>query len=191
MLKKLKNTTVAILIYVFFTLAVHSLGVGGYEDINEEDTTNIIGEEIECSNVVDEVEIEPSGVGTGVFSKPLEGIFTSGFGQRWGRLHGGIDLASETGTPIMASDDGTVIFTGDCGTYGLLVKIDHKNGYVTYYAHCSEIISSVGDLVEKGDVIALVGNTGNSTGPHCHFEIRYDNVPQNPLEFIDIEKAVS
>ena len=191
MLKKLKSTTVAIFIYVFITVAVHGLGVGGYEDIVELDTTNIIGEEIECSNVIEEAEIEISGVGTGSFKKPLDGIFTSGFGQRWGRLHGGIDLASEIGTPIMASDDGIVIFTGDCGTYGLLVKIDHKNGYITYYAHCSEIKSSVGDVVKKGDVIALVGNTGNSTGPHCHFEIRYDNVPQNPLEFIDIEKAVN
>lgn len=185
MLDRIKSTAITIFTSVIFILIMHSFGVGGYEYAEDVDSHDIIGEEIECINVVEEVADIPSGVGTGSFIKPLEGIFTSGFGQRWGRLHGGIDLAAEIGTPIKASDDGTVIFTGDCGTYGLLVKVDHNNGYLTYYAHCSEIKVSVDDIVKKGDVISLVGNTGNSTGPHCHFEIRYDNVPQNPLDFID------
>ena len=186
---KIKSTTTILSISVSIIFLMHSLGVGGYECIEEVDLPVIL----EADNINEVVESVESldGVGTGIFIKPLDGTFTSGYGQRWGRLHGGIDIANEIGTPIMAADDATVIFTGNCGTYGLLVKLDHKNGYITYYAHCSEIKVSVGDLVKKGDVIALVGNTGNSTGPHCHFEIRYDNVPKNPLEFIDIEKAVS
>ncbi len=187
MLKKTKSTTTILSISVLIIFLMHSLGVGGYECIEEADLPEILIEESVCE-VVEEVF---NGVGTGSFIKPLDGTFTSGYGQRWGRLHGGIDIANAVGTPVAAADDGEVIFTGNCGTYGLLVKLDHKNGYVTYYAHCSEIKVSVGDLVKKGDVIALVGNTGNSTGPHCHFEIRYDNVPKNPLDFVELEKGVS
>lgn len=126
----------------------------------------------------------PQDVGKGEFIIPNKGTFTSGYGQRWGRLHGGIDLAADEGTPIYASDNGRVSFVGDGGTYGLLIKIDHNNGYVTYYAHCSKVDKKTGDVVEQGEKIAYVGNTGNSTGPHCHFEIRYNNKPLNPLDFI-------
>lgn len=126
----------------------------------------------------------PQGYGTGEFDIPVNGRLTSNFGQRWGRLHGGIDIAVGAGTPIGASDNGKVIFAGDCGSYGLLVKIDHNNGYVTYYAHCDSLKVSVGDCVEKGDIVAYSGNTGNSTGPHCHFEIRYNNEPLDPMNFL-------
>lgn len=127
----------------------------------------------------------PPGYGTGEFDIPVTGRLTSNFGQRWGRLHGGIDIAVGIGTPIAASDNGKVIFAGECGSYGLLVKIDHNNGYVTYYAHCDSLNVNVGDCVEKGDTIAYSGNTGNSTGPHCHFEIRYNNEQLNPMEFLE------
>lgn len=140
----------------------------------------------EAAEEVPEKNGEGAYIATGIFSLPLDGRLTSKFGQRWGRLHGGIDIASGVGTPIKASDSGEVIFAGDCGSYGLLVKLDHKNGYVTYYAHCSEIKVSSGDLIKKGETIALVGSTGNSTGPHCHFEIRYNNEPQNPLQYVKI-----
>ncbi len=127
----------------------------------------------------------PPGYGTGEFIYPISGRLTSAYGQRWGRLHGGIDLAAVTGTEIVSSDNGKVVFAGVSGSYGLLIKVDHGNGYVTYYAHCSEILADVGDCVSKGEVIALVGNTGNSTGPHCHFEIRYDNNRLDPLNYIE------
>ena len=189
MLKKIKSTTITLVMSICIILLMHSFGVGGYDYAEDEDYQDIPVEEIEeiePVSVVEEEIVINDGIGTGEFIKPLDGTFTSGFGQRWGRLHGGIDIASEIGTPISASDDGTVIYTGNCGTYGLLVKLDHNNGYITYYAHCSEIKVNVGDVVSKGDVVALVGNTGNSTGPHCHFEIRYDNVPKNPLDFISL-----
>ena len=122
--------------------------------------------------------------GTGNFKVPVSGRLSSGFGARWGRNHNGIDLSASVGTPIYASDTGVVICAEYKGSYGNLVKIDHKNGYVTYYAHCSEILVSNGQAVTQGQLIARVGNTGNSTGPHCHFEIQYQGTPQNPYNFI-------
>ena len=154
----------------------------------EENTRKIISEQIITQPVAQIERIgtldPPPGYGTGEFIYPVSGTLTSEFGPRWGSTHGGIDLAASTGTPISASDNGTVIFAGESGTYGLLVKVDHGNGYVTYYAHCSQINVAVGDVVTKGETIALVGSTGNSTGPHCHFEIRYNNVQQDPLSYL-------
>ncbi|MDI6600215.1 MAG: peptidoglycan DD-metalloendopeptidase family protein [Thermoanaerobacteraceae bacterium] len=122
---------------------------------------------------------------SGVFSYPVAGVLTSRFGQRWGREHTGVDLAVPIGTEVRASDGGKVIFTGRSGGYGILVKIDHGNGYVTYYGHLSKILVDKGDRVAKGDVIALSGNTGNTTGPHLHFEVRKNGVPQNPLNYLN------
>lgn len=127
----------------------------------------------------------PPGYGTGHFALPIQGTLTSSYGQRWGRLHGGIDLAAASGTPIGAADNGTVIFAEESGSYGLLMKVDHGNGYVTYYAHCSGFIAKVGDCVGKGEKIAYVGNTGNSTGPHCHFEIRCNGERVDPLAYLE------
>lgn len=151
----------------------------------EEVSREIIKEEV-LKVPVNQIEIvgtkdAPSGYGN--FIMPISGKLTSEYGQRWGRLHGGVDLAAPEGTPIKASDNGEVIFADYSGSYGLLVKVDHKNGYMTYYAHCSKINVNVGDTVLKGDIVALVGNTGNSTGPHCHFEIRYKNEPVDPMTF--------
>ena len=155
---------------------------------NEETSRNVINEEITIDPVAQIVAIGTGDdgeiVGTGEFSPPLRGKLTSAFGQRWGKFHGGVDIAAETGTPIYAADNGKVIFAQNCGSYGLLIKIDHANGYVTYYAHCSGFAADVGDYVTKGEKIAMVGNTGNSTGPHCHFEVRNNGKQLNPAEFI-------
>lgn len=112
---------------------------------------------------------------------------TSLMGERWGRMHNGIDIAGgdDYGQPIIAADSGTVIWSGnDGGGYGNYVMIDHGNGYMTVYGHASELACSTGDYVNQGDVIAYVGSTGNSTGPHLHFEIRYDGEYLNPLDFV-------
>ena len=127
---------------------------------------------------------EVPNMGSGSFIMPTKGVITSGFGARWGRNHNGIDIAAPIGSSINASDSGVVIFAGYKGSYGNLVKIDHKNGYVTYYAHCSEILVSEGEAVSQGQLIAKVGSTGNSTGPHCHFEVQTDGVAQNPLNYV-------
>ena len=98
--------------------------------------------------------------------------------------HNGVDLACPTGTDVVAADGGTVTFAGYKGTFGYLVIIDHQNGMETYYAHNSELLVEEGDKVYQGYHIAEVGSTGRSTGPHCHFEIRVDGVPQDPMEYL-------
>jgi murein DD-endopeptidase MepM/ murein hydrolase activator NlpD len=108
---------------------------------------------------------------------------TSGFGQRWGRLHAGLDIAAPEGTPIYAAKAGTVIHAGPQGAYGNLVLVDHGGGLVTAYAHQSRIATSVGASVSQGQLLGYVGNTGRSTGPHLHFETRVNGSAQNPMNF--------
>jgi murein DD-endopeptidase MepM/ murein hydrolase activator NlpD len=114
---------------------------------------------------------------------PTHGIFTSNFGYRWGVLHAGIDLANSIGTPIFAVSDGVVIEAGPAAGYGMLVKLRHADGTVTLYGHINTTLVSAGQRVMAGDQIATMGNRGNSTGPHLHFEVlqggteRIDPVP--------------
>ncbi|MDH6199117.1 murein DD-endopeptidase MepM/ murein hydrolase activator NlpD [Mycobacterium frederiksbergense] len=119
-----------------------------------------------------------------LFVMPTKGyVWTSNFGYRWGVLHAGIDLASPIGTPISAVSDGVVIAAGPTAGYGAWVKLRHSDGTVTLYGHINTWLVSVGDRVMAGDQIATVGNRGNSTGPHLHFEVlpdgssRIDPVP--------------
>jgi murein DD-endopeptidase MepM/ murein hydrolase activator NlpD len=118
-----------------------------------------------------------------LFVMPTKGIFTSGFGYRWGVLHAGIDLANSIGTPIHAVSDGVVIDSGPTAGYGMWVKLRHADGTVTLYGHVNTTLVSVGQRVMAGDQIATMGNRGNSTGPHLHFEVllggtqRVDPVP--------------
>ena len=118
---------------------------------------------------------------------PIKGILTSTFGeQREGYYHKGVDLAANTGTKIQAALDGKVSFSGIADGYGKVVIIDHSDNLQTVYAHCSKLNVSEGDQVLRGQVIAEVGNTGDSTGPHLHFEIRVDGVPIDPLGYTGI-----
>jgi murein DD-endopeptidase MepM/ murein hydrolase activator NlpD len=118
-----------------------------------------------------------------LFVMPTKGVWTSGFGYRWGVLHAGIDLANAIGTPIYAVADGVVIDAGPTAGYGAWVKIRHADGTVTLYGHVNTWLVDVGQRVWAGDQIATIGNRGNSTGPHCHFEVllngtdRVDPVP--------------
>lgn len=123
--------------------------------------------------------------GSGRFLWPVSGggRITSRYGQRGRSFHYGVDIASSKGTPIVAADDGVVIHAGWSGAYGILVTIDHGNGYVTRYAHNSQALVSVGQKVKKGTQIAKMGSTGNSTGPHLHFEVLYNGKNVNPLNF--------
>ena len=127
----------------------------------------------------------PDGEGSGSFALPVSGTVTSPFGNRWGKNHTGTDFGAPQGTQVLASDSGTVSFCGDSAGYGNLIIIDHKNGYETYYGHLSKISVSQGQKVKKGEKIGEVGSTGNSTGPHLHFEIRENSSPQNPLNYLD------
>lgn len=111
-----------------------------------------------------------------------EGTVSSGFGERWGRPHKGIDIAAPEGTPIFAAADGEVVFAeASEGGYGKLVIIDHAGGCLTVYAHNSRILVDEGQTVRQGAAIAEVGSTGRSTGPHLHFEVRIDANAVDPL----------
>lgn len=116
--------------------------------------------------------------------QPISGTITSRFGTRSRGTHTGLDIANSTGTPIKAVADGTVIYAGYKGSYGKLVVIAHTTSVQTYYAHCSKINVSVGQNVSQGEVIAAVGSTGNSTGPHLHLEIRVNGVAKNPQNYL-------
>lgn len=133
----------------------------------------------------------PSWHPTGTFRWPTSGRITSYFGGRkspggiGSTNHKGMDIAGPRGTPIYAADGGIVTYAGWKGGYGYVVIINHNyNGYETFYAHNSKLLVSVGQTVYKGQQIAKMGSTGNSTGSHCHFEIRYNGVAKNPLNYL-------
>ncbi len=110
--------------------------------------------------------------------------FTSGFGQRWGRLHAGTDFAGPIGTPIYATADGVVTHASWSSGYGRLIKIQHEFGIETRYAHLNAMRVSVGQRVSRGDRIGDMGNSGRSTGPHLHYEVRVGGSPVNPMTYI-------
>jgi len=119
------------------------------------------------------------------FIRPISGTITSRFGYRSSGLHTGLDIAAPTGTSIKAAASGTVTYSGTGTTgYGNYIVISHGNGIQTYYAHCSALYVTAGEYVEQGQVIAAVGSTGNSTGPHLHLEIRVDGTCQNPQNYL-------
>ena len=115
---------------------------------------------------------------------PVEGVVVSGFGMRWGRMHEGIDITASSGTPIRAAAAGAVIHAGWLGGYGNLVVVDHGNGLATAYAHASAILVGVGQQVSQGETVSLVGSTGNSSGPHLHFEVRVNGEAVDPLLYL-------
>jgi murein DD-endopeptidase MepM/ murein hydrolase activator NlpD len=117
------------------------------------------------------------------FIWPTNGVVTSGFGPRWGRMHEGIDIAAPTGTSVRAVANGTVIYAGVMGGYGNIVVIDHGNGLSTAYAHLSAIWAGGGG-VSQGQGIGAVGCTGSCTGPHLHFEVRVNGAAVNPMNYL-------
>ena len=119
--------------------------------------------------------------------KPVSGTISSRFGARSSirsSAHTGLDIATSTGTPVVAAASGTVTFSGWKGSYGYLMVITHSNGVQTYYGHCSKLYYSAGQKVSQGQKIAAVGSTGNSTGPHLHLEIRLNGVAYNPQNYL-------
>ncbi len=125
-----------------------------------------------------------------IFGSPLPGRITSGMGVRkhpvggFRGKHTGVDLAAREGTSIAAAAAGTVLQTGEGDYIGTFVIISHENSYTTIYGHCSQILTAQGKVVKKGQIIAKSGHTGRVTGPHLHFEIRKNNVPQDPLKYL-------
>lgn len=123
------------------------------------------------------------GEGSGNFIWPVSGAsVTSPFGQRWGKTHKGIDLVGSSS--VMAADDGVVSYAGTMTGYGNVIIINHNNGYETLYGHLSQIDTSTGAIVEQGQHIGVMGNTGHSTGTHLHFEVHSGGAIQNPLGYL-------
>lgn len=154
--------------------------------VEEEDLVTTVKEEPVTEVVLVGTKERPPTVGSGKYIWPLKDSFTqtSGFGSRWGRQHKGIDLAVSVGTTVYAADGGTVVEAQYSGSYGNVVMIDHQNGQETRYAHNSKLLVKKGDKVYQGQPIAKSGNTGRSTGPHVHFEIRLNGEPRNPLNYL-------
>lgn len=134
--------------------------------------------------------VKSSVVGTGQMMWPINGEITSPYGWRvhpiFGHsiFHSGLDIGGDYGDPIRAADSGVVSYSGWIRGYGYTVMIDHGNGIVTLYGHNQELAVSVGQRIEKGEIIAYCGSTGNSTGPHCHFEVRVNGQTVNPLNYL-------
>ena len=121
---------------------------------------------------------------------PAQGVFTSGYGWRWGRMHKGIDVAGPVGTPIVASATGVVSYSGyNDGGFGYLVEIDHADGSMTRYAHNNRILVSSGQQVAQGQQVAEMGSTGFSTGPHLHFEIHSPQGTVNPMAYLPNDRG--
>ncbi len=157
--------------------------VNGVEQAREKLSTEKLSDPV--TRVVAKGTKKPEATGSGTFIWPVDGGggITSPFGWTGRRYHHGIDIAASTGTNIFAADKGIVTTSAYHRTYGYYIIIDHGNGYSTLYAHNSRLLKSVGAKVNKGDVISRSGNTGNSTGPHLHFEIRYNGDHKNPMSF--------
>ena len=137
-------------------------------------------------------EIVPIGAAGGISSTtpsiwPARGEISSPYGLRWNGsdFHPGIDIANDMGTPIVATADGTVRVAGwNAGGYGNMVDIDHGNGIMTRYAHAMQVVVSPGQHVRRGQIIAYMGSTGFSTGPHVHYEVRVNGSPVNPVGYL-------
>ena len=121
---------------------------------------------------------------------PSDGYFMSGFGNRrdpftgMRKMHQGIDIAGPEGTPVIAPAAATVIYVGDAGGYGNMIALDHGNGLVSRYGHLSRILIKMGSRVKRGDHIGSMGNTGRSTGPHLHYEVRKHGVAMDPTQYV-------
>ncbi len=154
---------------------------------NVQETVENVIEEIEQQEEEELLNSLPSINGIVLAVTPIEGNITSRYGASSSirkSTHTGLDISAVQGTDIKAVADGTVIFASYNGSYGNLVKIDHGNGVETWYAHTSKMYVEVGDTVSAGDVIAAVGSTGNSTGPHLHLEIRVNGEHVDPQDYL-------
>lgn len=120
---------------------------------------------------------------------PVDGAITSNFGPRWGSTHEGLDVANLIGTPIVSAMAGEVIDSGPASGFGLWVRVQQQDGTIAVYGHINETLVEVGQRVEAGEQIATVGNRGNSTGPHLHFEILANGENINPMEWLQSNGA--
>lgn len=190
------KTTITSTNDIYLGQSKNQQGVPGQKEVLKE-VTYSNGKKVNEKNISEKVISEPQdnivykGIkdpiagGVAFLENPSRGSITSNYGARWGKLHKGIDIAGNIGDPIKASLDGKVVEAYYSSSYGNVITIDHGNGIQTLYAHCSKLLAKVGQEVKSGDIIAKVGNTGRSTGPHLHFELRVNGDAINPIKYID------
>jgi len=164
-----------------------------FEELNS--TITSLGAEIEkravsLSELADFLEEQKLMLSSTPTIWPVKGWISSGFGYRvspfTGRrvFHEGLDIATKYNTPVKAAAKGVVVFSGRKAGYGKTIIVDHGYGYITKYGHNNKLLVKAGDKISKGDLIAEVGSTGRSTGPHVHYEVLVNGIPVNPLKFI-------
>jgi|APLak6261675434_1056106.scaffolds.fasta_scaffold01237_5 murein DD-endopeptidase MepM/ murein hydrolase activator NlpD len=124
------------------------------------------------------------GRGSGVLEWPLRGVLYARFGKKGKEPHDGIDLAAPAGQSVKTAAPGTVLFAGEQKGYGLIVIVEHDGGLITLYAHNRDLRVKTGQKVRAGQVVATVGDSGRTSGPHLHFEVRKDGVPVDPLDYL-------
>jgi murein DD-endopeptidase MepM/ murein hydrolase activator NlpD len=159
----------------------------------------VVVEEVEASEKDPEIEDIPWAAHSTLYPQekfssklvwPVEGgRLASGYGIRAGHFHEGLDISASEGTSIHSIADGRVVFAGLLGTYGRIIVIYHGDGISSVYAHNSVNLKGKGARVQRGEAIALVGQTGRAKGPHCHFEMRKDGKPTNPLRYTYSKEA--
>lgn len=152
------------------------------------DSPNAYGPELAAQDSVLLIKLVEEDLQCG-FGMPVPGGLTSRFGWRDGRAHNGIDLNLRTGEAVRSLFPGVVRYAGSYGSYGRMVVVRHWNGLETYYAHLHRTKVAVGQEVDAGEVIGLGGNTGRSTGPHLHLEVRFKGIPIDPSRFIDLSSG--
>ncbi|MEL6570329.1 MAG: M23 family metallopeptidase [Pseudomonadota bacterium] len=152
---------------------------GGIPDTDTQRANEILG-------AMDRINLYRIAAEKAPFDMPVKSNFrfTSGFGPRWGRMHSGTDFAGPIGTPVHTTADGVVTFAGWSSGYGRLIKIQHEFGIETRYAHLNKIRVNVGERVSRGERIGDMGNSGRSTGPHLHYEVRVGGQAVNPMIYI-------
>lgn len=173
------------------SLPAHALSVAEFADLLAK-LTRQVDERSDQLGVLDALLVQDSANRRFLptLAPVVDGWFSSNFGYRIDPFsgqqsyHEGVDFPAETGTPIVAAASGKVIFADVNREYGKMIEVDHGNGLVSRYAHASSMAVREGDLVVRGQQIATVGSTGRSTGPHLHFEVRLNGVPQNPARFL-------
>lgn len=169
----------SLMVFIMYTLLFHS----DYQAIKAENVYMYIMNK--TLPMLQNDTAETVSISSREYAWPAYGTITSRFGMRNHTAHEGIDIAAPYGTPVCAYMDGIVVFNGWESGYGYLVILDHGKGITTFYGHNSKLLVKKGNIVSMGDKIAEVGSTGDSTGPHVHFEIRIDGVPVNPLDYLE------
>lgn len=174
---------------------VQSVGVDGIKKVTTEViamNNNRVSEKVLSSKIITPVQNKviylgnnkPIIVQSAYMNSPSRGSISSSFGMRWGKMHKGIDIAANFGATINTVLGGTVTYAAWQDGYGNVIKVDHGEGIETTYAHCSVLTVKKGEVVKLGEKIGEVGSTGNSTGPHLHFEVRENGEPKNPEKYI-------